>query len=74
MLEEKIKSALEGVRPHLVSEGGDVEFVSLSPEGVVAVKMKGACSNCPGAEMTLKLRIEAHVKKEVPEVSSVVRV
>jgi len=74
MLEEKIKTALEGVRPKLMADGGDVEFVSLSPEGVVSVRMKGACSNCPGAEMTLKMGIEAHVKSEVPEVSSVVRV
>jgi len=74
MLEEKVKSALEGVRPNLQADGGDVEFVSLSEDGVVSVRLTGACGHCPRAEMTLKMGIETYLKREVPEVSSVVRV
>ena len=74
MLEEKVKTALEDVRPNLQADGGDVEFVSVSEDGVVSVKLTGACGCCPRAEMTLKMGIEAYLKKQVPEVSSVVRV
>ena len=74
MLEEQIKAALENVRPNLQADGGDVEFVSVAEDGVVSVRLTGACGHCPRAEMTLKMGIEAYLKKEVPEVSSVVRV
>jgi len=74
MLEEKIKAALEHVRPNLQADGGDVEFVSVSEDGVVSVKLTGACGSCPMAEMTLKMGVESYLKKEVPEVSSVVGV
>jgi len=74
MLEEKIKTALDNVRPSLQADGGDVEFVSVSDDGVVSVKLTGACGTCPMAQMTLKMGIENYLKKEVPEVSSVVGV
>ena len=74
MLEEKIKNALDNVRPSLQADGGDVEFVSVSDDGVVSVKLTGACGSCPMAQMTLKMGIENYLKKEVPEVSSVVGV
>jgi len=74
MLEEKVKTALESVRPNLQADGGDVEFVSVSGDGVVSVKLVGSCGCCPHAEMTLKNGIEAYLKKEVPEVSAVARV
>ena len=75
MLEEQIKTALENVRPSLQADGGDVEFVSFSEDdGVVSVKLTGACGGCPMAQMTLKMGIESYLKKEVPEVSSVVGV
>jgi len=74
MLEERIKAALENVRPHLQADGGDVEFVSVADDGVVSVKLTGACGCCPRAEMTLKMGIEDYLKKEIPEVSSVIRV
>jgi Fe-S cluster biogenesis protein NfuA len=74
MLEEKVKTALESVRPSLQADGGDVEFVSLSEGGVVSVKLTGACGSCPMAQMTLKNGIESYLKKEVPEVSSVIGV
>jgi Fe-S cluster biogenesis protein NfuA len=74
MLEEKVKTALENVRPSLQADGGDVEFVSISDNGEVSVRLTGACGGCPMAAMTLKNGIENYLKKEVPEVSSVVGV
>jgi len=74
MLEEKIKAALEYVRPSLQADGGDVEFVSVSEDGVVSVKLTGACGSCPMAHMTLKMGVEDYLKREIPEVSSVIGV
>ncbi|MCL2094041.1 MAG: NifU family protein [Treponema sp.] len=73
-LDSKIIAALEDVRPSLQADGGDVEFVSVTEDGTVAVKLTGACGNCPRAHMTLKMGIEVHLKREVPEVSAVVGV
>ncbi|QQO09768.1 NifU family protein [Breznakiella homolactica] len=74
MLEDKVKIALEDVRPSLQADGGDVEFVSVSDDGVVSLKLTGACNGCPMAQMTLKMGIENYLKKEIPEVTSVVGV
>ena len=74
MLEEKIKTALENVRPSLQADGGDVEFVSVSDDGIVSLKLTGACGHCPMSQMTLKMGIESYLKKEIPEVNSVVGV
>jgi Fe-S cluster biogenesis protein NfuA len=74
MLEEQIKSALNNVRPSLQADGGDVEFVAVDDEGIVSLKLTGACGGCPMAQMTLKMGIESYLKKEIPEVSSVVGV
>ena len=73
MLENKVKAALENVRPSLQADGGDVEFVSLEG-GTVSVRLTGACGHCPMSQMTLKMGIENYLKKEVPEVSAVVGV
>ena len=74
MLEEKVKSALDNVRPSLQADGGDVEFVSIGEDGKVSVKLTGACGSCPMATMTLKNGIENYLKKEIPEVTAVVGV
>jgi len=74
MLEEQVKDALNNVRPSLQADGGDVEFVSLSGDGTVSVKLTGACGCCPMSQMTLKMGIEQYLKKEIPEVSAVVSV
>jgi len=74
MLEEKVKIALENVRPSLQADGGDVEFVSVSSDGKVSVKLTGACGSCPMATMTLKNGIESYLKKEIPEVTAVMGV
>jgi Fe-S cluster biogenesis protein NfuA len=74
MFEENVRKALNDVRPSLQADGGDVELVGVSDEGIVSVKLTGACGGCPMAEMTLKMGIENYLKKEVPEVTGVVGV
>ncbi|MDR2663553.1 MAG: NifU family protein [Treponema sp.] len=74
MLEEKVKTALNDVRPSLQADGGDVEFVSVSDDGKVSVKLTGACGHCPMAAMTLRNGIENYLRKEVPEITAVVGV
>ena len=69
-MEEDIKKALDEIRPALQADGGDVEYIGLDGD-VVQVKLKGACSGCPMATMTLKNGIETIIKKRVPGVSSV---
>ncbi|MEW6621318.1 MAG: NifU family protein [bacterium] len=67
---EKVKNVLEGIRGSLQNDGGDVELVGIE-NGVVKVKLTGACGCCPMAQMSLKQGIEQILKKEVPEVESV---
>jgi Fe-S cluster biogenesis protein NfuA len=74
MLEEQVKAILENVRPQLQADGGDVEFVSVSGDGTVSLKLTGACGCCPHAQMTLKNGIEHYLKQEIPAVKSVVGV
>ncbi len=74
MLEDQVRTALEDVRPSLQADGGDVEFVGVSDDGVVSVRLTGACGSCPMSTMTLKLGIEKYLRKEVPEVSAVIGV
>ena len=73
-MEEQVKTALENVRPSLQADGGDVEFVSVDAEGVVKVRLTGACGHCPMSQMTLKMGIENYLKKEIPQVKEVVGV
>jgi len=74
MLEEQVKAALENVRPNLQADGGDVEFVSMADDGTVSVRLLGRCNGCPMSQMTLKHGIEEYLKKEIPQVTSVVGV
>ena len=67
---EKIKAVLDEIRPALQSDGGDVEFIDYN-EGIVTVRMNGACGSCPMSIMTLKQGIEARMKERIPEVISV---
>ena len=65
-----VKEAIDKIRPMLQKDGGDVEFVSIE-DGVVKVRLQGACAGCPMSQMTVKNGIEKFLKKEVPEVQSV---
>jgi Fe-S cluster biogenesis protein NfuA len=71
---KKIEEALKDVRPSLQADGGDVEFVEVSEEGIVKLKLTGACHGCPMAEITLHQGIETYLKKKVPEVTGVEKI
>jgi Fe-S cluster biogenesis protein NfuA len=73
-LKEQVKEALDKIRPALQRDGGDVELVEVTDDGVVKVKLTGACGGCPMSQMTLKMGIEKVVKQSVPSVQSVVSV
>ena len=72
-MREKVEAALEQIRPALLADGGDVQLVDVN-EGVVKVRLTGACVGCPMAPMTLRHGIERVLKEEVPEVKEVVAV
>ncbi len=74
MLKEKVQEVLEKVRPMLQRDGGDVELVDVQDDGIVKVRLTGACSGCPMSTMTLKNAIEETIKNEVPEIKSVEQV
>ncbi len=74
MLKEKVEAVLVKVKPLLQRDGGDVELVEVQPDGVVKVRLTGACSGCPMSTLTLKNAIEETIRKEVPEIKSVVQV
>ena len=71
MLREKIEDALNKVRPSLQADGGDVEFVDVDENGVVKLRLTGACGGCPMSQMTLKMGIEKVLKQNVPEIDRV---
>ena len=73
-MRERVEEVLEKVRPMLQRDGGDVELVDVQDDGVVKVRLTGACSGCPMSTMTLKNAIEETIKKEIPEIKSVEQV
>jgi len=72
-MREKVEAALAQIRPALQADGGDVELVDVS-QGVVKLKLKGACAGCPMAAMTLQAGIERVLKEQIPEVKEVLAV
>ena len=74
MLKEKVEKALDEIRPYLQADGGDVELIDVTEEGVVKVKLSGACGCCPMSTYTLKLGIEQKLKEKIPEIKSVEQV
>jgi Fe-S cluster biogenesis protein NfuA len=72
-MKEKVENALKKIRPMLQADGGDVELVDVV-DGIVTVRLTGACSGCPMSQMTLKNGIERLLKQEIPEVVSVEKV
>lgn len=71
ILKEKVKEALETVRPYLVADGGNVELVSITDDGIVEVRLTGACVGCPMSQMTLRAGIERALMRDVPEIKRV---
>ena len=70
-MKEKVEEVINKIRPMLKADGGDVELVEVGEDGVVKVRLQGACAGCPMSQMTLKNGIEKLLKKEIPEVKSV---
>ena len=69
-MEQKIKDALEQIRPFLQRDGGDIEFVEYTDDNIVKV-LQGHCAGCPGAQMTIKGVVEKILKESYPEVAGV---
>jgi Fe-S cluster biogenesis protein NfuA len=73
-MKEKVQDAINRIRPNLQNDGGDVALVDVTDDGVVKVKLLGACHGCPMSQMTLKMGIQKYLQKEVPGVKEVVSV
>ena len=70
-LKERVSKVLEEIKPSLLAHGGGVDLVEITEEGVVKVRLTGACGGCPMSQMTLSMGIEKSLKEEIPEVKSV---
>lgn len=73
-MREDVERVLGQVRPALQADGGDVELVDVTADGIVKVRLKGACGSCPMSTMTLKMGIERAMKEQIPAVKEVVQV
>ena len=72
-MKQQVQEALNLVRPALQADGGDVELIDVTEDGIVKVRLKGACGSCPMSTMTLKMGIERTLKEKVPGVKEVVQ-
>ena len=68
---ERAREVIESFRPYIQADGGDIDFVGYE-DGVVTVRLRGACAGCPHAAMTLKMGVERHLRERVPEIKEVV--
>lgn len=71
-LVDRVAAILETLRPMAQSDGGDIELVDVDEDGIVTVRLLGACIGCPSASMTLKMGIERNLKDQIPEVTRVI--
>jgi len=74
MLKAEVEKIIKEIQPSLRADGGDIELVDVDEEGVVKVRLKGACAGCPMSKMTLELGVERYLKSRIPEVKKVVSV
>jgi Fe-S cluster biogenesis protein NfuA len=74
MMKEKVEQALEKIRPMLKADGGNVDLVEVTDDGVVKLKLTGTCGCCPMSQMTLKMGIERILKQEVPEIKEIIAI
>lgn len=70
-LETRVQNTLQVIRPYLQADGGDVELVQVTEDGIVEVRLTGACSNCPMSQMTLRAGIERALMRAIPEIKRV---
>ncbi|TET18118.1 MAG: NifU family protein [Candidatus Cloacimonadota bacterium] len=73
-MKEKVEKIIKKIRPYLQHDGGDIKLVSVSNDGIVRVKLTGACKGCPMAAITLKNNVEANIKREIPEIKKVLSI
>lgn len=73
-MKDKVEKVLDEVRPGLQADGGDVELIDVTEDGIVKVKLTGACAGCPMSTLTLKMAIEKRLKEKIPEVKAVEQV
>ena len=73
-MREKVEDVLNRIKPSLQADGGDVELIEVGEDGVIKVRLMGACGSCPMSQMTLKMGIEKILKKEIPGVVEVIAV
>ncbi|MCH7591301.1 MAG: NifU family protein [Planctomycetes bacterium] len=71
-LYEQVASVIEALRPMAQSDGGDIELVDVDEDGIVTVRLLGACVGCPSSTMTLTMGIERNLKNQIPEVTRVI--
>ena len=69
-MREEVQKSLDKIRPMLQADGGDVQLVDVV-DGIVKLRLQGACAGCPGAQMTLKMGVERQLKKDIPELKGV---
>jgi Fe-S cluster biogenesis protein NfuA len=74
MLRDRVQEVLDKIRPVLQSDGGDLELIDATEDGIIKVRLKGACAGCPISQITLKQGIEGALKQEIPEVKQVISV
>ncbi len=70
-MKARVQAVIDTIRPGLQADGGDLELVDVTADGIVKVRLQGACHGCPGAAMTLKMGVERTLKKQIPEIKSV---
>ena len=73
-IKDKVIEVIDGIRPMLQNDGGDIELVEVTADNSVKVRLQGACKGCPSAAMTLKMGVERMLKQRVPEVKEVIAV
>ncbi len=73
-MREKVEQALNRIRPMLIADGGNVDLVEVTDDGIVKLKLTGTCGCCPMSQMTLKMGIEKILKEAVPEIKEVIAI
>ena len=71
---ERVAEVIDGIRPYIQGDGGNIELVEAQDDGTVKVRLSGACSGCPHAAVTLKMGVERALREHVPEVKEVISV
>jgi len=74
MLKAEVEKVIKEIQPSLRADGGDIELIDVDDEGIVKVRLKGACAGCPMAKMTLQMGVERYLKSRIPQVKKVISV